>query len=948
MPIQRSPKETQRSEEESGLFKGFPDEAAAKGSNIAADAATASQLNPLFRQRRQVFQKVIRIRDIVDNSDIPVNIAQLRLYSRKLPSLSEEFSNFHNRILAIIPDNEMETQEAECLQFEDVCDFTSTIVEDLLMQYNAPEIKSSAPSQVIIQQQPLKAPIPTFDGKYENWPRFKAMFQDIISRCSDCDAIKLHHLDKALIGAAAGIIDAKTLADNNYTHAWNLLVDRFENPRIIIDSHIGGLLNMKPMKKESHGELRELLDTCTRHVEGLKFMGQTIDVISGLIVVKIAGLLLFKRNSVKVHTATFDSNVILCQFCGEDHYNYLCPEFCKLSLPEKLQNVKDSRVCFNCLRRGHRIAECSSRKSCSVCKKRHHSLLHNDVKKSEENAVSCVRDNTSGPTAHSQQRRRETESTVSSSCSFGGSTILPNVLLLTAMVYLRGKNGKIVLCRAFLDSGAQTNLISMSKYNELGLEGIPVNIDIVGVSSARSKSNRLVEVSLMSTYNNYETELKCLVTPKITGTLPRSQIDIAKWNIPTNLHMADPQFHKPAEVDLLIGIGHFFKLLKGGYIYIAEGLPELRETELGWVVSREIQLGSYVSPQHVNSVTIESLDTIIKRFWEVEEIETEVNQSKEEQECEEFYRRTHKRDQTGRFIVKLPFREIVNQIDDNRSLALRRFMFLEKRLRKDPDIQQQYSDFIKEYESLEHCKEIREADDPPGKLRYYLPHHAVLRPMSSSTKLRVVFDASAKSPSGTSLNDVLQVGAVVQSDLLAILLRFRQYRFVFTADITKMYRQVLVDSNDTSFQRIFWRDQPADPLRVLELVTVTYGTSVAPYLATRSLVQLCEDEKELYPLASRIIKQDCYMDDMLSGANTLEDAVESKHQIQGLLQRGGFPVHKWCANNGTILEGIPEANREKVVQFDPEFANEGIKTLGLIWNPTSDEFRFMLQNCLIL
>lgn len=112
-------------------------------------------------------------------------------------------------------------------------------------------------TQVIVQQQPLKAPIPTFDGRYENWPRFKSMFQDIMSRCSDSDAIKLHHLEKALVGAASGILDAKTLPDNNYSHAWDILIDRYENPRVIIDTHIDGLLAIKKMSKESYKELRE-------------------------------------------------------------------------------------------------------------------------------------------------------------------------------------------------------------------------------------------------------------------------------------------------------------------------------------------------------------------------------------------------------------------------------------------------------------------------------------------------------------------------------------------------------------------------------------------------------------------------------------------------------------------------------------------------------------------
>lgn len=180
----------------------------------------------------------------------------------------------------------------------------------------------------------------------------------------------------------------------------------------------------------------------------------------------------------------------------------------------------------------------------------------------------------------------------------------------------------------------------------------------------------------------------------------------------------------------------------------------------------------------MNCVSIESLNETVKRFWEIEEIDTSPI-SRDEDECEELFRRSCRRDSTGRYIVQLPVRENVHDLSDNRNLALRRFFFLERRLLKDPELHLQYSNFIEEYKSLGHCKEITEANDVPGKLKYYMPHHAVYRPSSSSTKLRVVFDASAKPPSGVSLNEVLKIGPVVQSDLLSILLRFRKHPFLF-------------------------------------------------------------------------------------------------------------------------------------------------------------------------
>ncbi|XP_062541342.1 uncharacterized protein LOC134209373 [Armigeres subalbatus] len=155
-----------------------------------------------------------------------------------------------------------------------------------------------------------------------------------------------------------------------------------------------------------------------------------------------------------------------------------------------------------------------------------------------------------------------------------------------------------------------------------------------------------------------------------------------------------------------------------------------------------------------------------------------------------------------------------------------------------------------------------------------------------------------------------------------------------------MYRQVLVDPSQTSFQRIFWRAQSSDRLRVLELKTVTYGTAAAPFLATRCLTQLCDDEETDFPLAARVIREDCYIDDILSGEKTTERATENRIPIQHMLQREDCPVHKWCANDGSIFQGVSDSERQKLTQIYCLSDNQVMKTLGLLWDPANDRFLF--------
>ncbi|XP_070854972.1 uncharacterized protein [Drosophila suzukii] len=128
----------------------------------------------------------------------------------------------------------------------------------------------------------------------------------------------------------------------------------------------------------------------------------------------------------------------------------------------------------------------------------------------------------------------------------------------------------------------------------------------------------------------------------------------------------------------------------------------------------------------------------------------------------------------------------------------------------------------------------------PDSPHYFIPYQCVLRPQSTSSKLRVVFDASSRTSTQVALNDILFVGPTVQEELYSVLLRFRLHKFAPAADVKKMYRQVLFDEADQNFQIIVWRRDPSESLKIFKLNTVTYGTSQAPYLVIRSLMRLGE------------------------------------------------------------------------------------------------------------
>ncbi|XP_052755148.1 uncharacterized protein LOC128201625 [Galleria mellonella] len=228
-----------------------------------------------------------------------------------------------------------------------------------------------------------------------------------------------------------------------------------------------------------------------------------------------------------------------------------------------------------------------------------------------------------------------------------------------------------------------------------------------------------------------------------------------------------------------------------------------------------------------------------------------------------------------------------------------------------------------------------------GTPHYFLPHHGVYREHSSTTKLRVVFDASAATSSGVSLNDIQQVGPPLQRDLVDILLRFRQHRYTACADVEKMYRQCLLNELQRDLQLIVWRDNPSEPLGIYRLNTVTYGTASAPFLSVRCLKQLALECKD--SAVQQIILNDFYVDDMITGSDDKQELLVLCKKVTDVLSSGGFHLRKWIFNfkcDELLVHQIPNNNASQELTLGE---NVQCKTLGLGWYYASDEFYFNTQ-----
>jgi hypothetical protein len=137
------------------------------------------------------------------------------------------------------------------------------------------------------------------------------------------------------------------------------------------------------------------------------------------------------------------------------------------------------------------------------------------------------------------------------------------------------------------------------------------------------------------------------------------------------------------------------------------------------------------------------MDFKLQRFWEQEEI-IELVRTKEEDTVERHFVETTTRDETGRFVVRLPRHSQDLQLGNTYTMAQHRLQQLERKLTRNQEIREEYMKFIDEYLSLGHMQLVPREDDESydntsKKFIYFLPHHAVLKESSATTKTRVVF-----------------------------------------------------------------------------------------------------------------------------------------------------------------------------------------------------------------
>ena len=840
---------------------------------------------------------------------------------------------------------------------------------------------------------PTKLPaiaLPTFSGDVLKWPTFWNQFKaSVDSNLELPDSTKLSYLRRAIKDPEAEVIMNPSIdGPDTYRRLIKELHLRYQRTKKIHRDLVNKFVQL-PAAKHTSSDLRRLLDAATNCIECLQTTGyfSLEAILSSIIYAKLPykiqtdwdddqpddnkvmpysklvdyvakkaftlsdhhpspktqpaapkGANNSRRKEPAAAKGSNPVNVVTpapgkppayeykweCKLCTpEKHPLHSCPKWVNLTLLQKTAHVALHNCCANCLGIGHTTANCKSHYRCSYCKQKHHSSMH-------QHAVAS-------PSVNALSPGRQ----------------VPDVLLTTTELLILGPNGEEKKVRALIDSGAGISLVTSEVTELLNLPLETTTLRRTVAQGTVTKPLKHLTTLTISPLHNRGLKMICApaVTDTVTAIIPAQPLssDVTDLQHLIGLPLADTTYNIPSSINIILGADMFPSILPAdGRIRKGKtSEPVAVETVFGWTLAGPVpgftrsidavptycllpRVQCEPTPPHEPT-----LDTLLQAILQEEEGPKE--SIIQEEAAEQHYQATTKYlADEQRYEVSLPKKDNIGQLGESKPQAVARYLHTTRAAEK-KNIQQQFQDGIASYLQLGHAEEVPPEEQPPPNA-FWLPMHSVLKLSSTSTKLRVVFDGSAATTSGLSLNQALHVGPTIQATLSDTLLKFRTYPIALNADISKMYREVGLCAADKDLHRFVWKENPASPIKDYRMTRVTFGVSASPFLAIRTLHQTAADHGEDYPKATQHIRDSFYVDDFLGGANNVEEAVQLFHDLRTVLQKGGFDLRKWRSSSANVLSTIP-ADLHEVDPLKTSTATHVIthsKALGLRWDSTSD------------
>lgn len=597
-----------------------------------------------------------------------------------------------------------------------------------------------------------------------------------------------------------------------------------------------------------------------------------------------------------------------CVYC--DRVTHRSWEWDSVTSPvERRRILQNKRLCFNCTGTQHSAFQCRSRATCVHCKQRHHSSI-------------C-----SQPTATGRQIANN--GGVALTATQEGEKVCHPIVLVNL-------NG--MTCRALLDTGATASYASGYILDRLNL--VPTRITrriqtIVGIVTKRAK---IYNVQVNDTKGNNTFPLSATGVDRaelLSVENPNYKEMISKYRHLKGVNMEDIDTKALLPVHVILGASDYAKIkTRESQRTGAIGEPVAEYTLFGWTI---MSPGTETDLDKMFLVQTASND--YEELYRMDILGLEDKSNGDQSVVREEFLEQLSWSPEGWYETSIPWKGDHPPLPSNKSGSLKRLGSLVQRLKK--------TDRLNDYDAIiqEQLKEgiIEEAEIAATGREFYIPHKAVVRESAETTKMRIMYDASARAyDSVPSLNDCLEIGPPLQNQLWKVLLRGRFHLVAIAGDICKAFFQVRIREQDQDALRFHWLDSK-DPLhvRMFRFTRVLFGLGPSPFLLGGVIQHHLNTCRPTNPDRVAEIERELYVDDLISGGGTVQEAKQKKATATEMFRQATLHLHKWHSNVAEL-----ELTEETETGDDLSYAKQqlGIKPrecglLGLKWNKLTDEVR---------
>ncbi|XP_063447017.1 uncharacterized protein LOC134726541 [Mytilus trossulus] len=758
-----------------------------------------------------------------------------------------------------------------------------------------------------------KLDLPHFDGEILQWQTFWDSYESTIHFNSTLTEIqKFSYLKAQLHGHAAQTIEGFALTNANYTTAVNLLKDRFGSPHKIIHAYMKALMDL-PSPSNDLNSLRRYGDHLETYVRGLECLGQTQEMYGALLVpIIISKLPVETRKSI---AREYDSDHITL--------NNLRKAITKEARILEAGQFTD-REGLHTTATFLTEAQCKSQNRCKKCNKKHHTSICG-----EQATDGKGQDSKEKSTVVSLVKTEEPETAVMHTSQH------TSVLLKTAIAPIAyGK--QITEASILFDEGAQRSFITQSIADKLQIR--PSGTDTIELSAFGDKEKNIRHLDTatvqLQTDKGELVNINALIVPDIAVPL-QNQTKYFTRNLPylKNLKLAHPANNADSfEISLLIGADYYWDIVQD-HVIRGNG-PTAVASKIGYLLSGPVIRNgekSLTSSVLLNVTSHHTEESDIEKFWNLESLGICLPQKDDEESFVKTYQQDCIKFENERYSAKLPWKLDHPDLPSNIMIAKARTESTTRRLSREPHLLRKYSEIIEDQMKRGFIEKVNDENDN-GKSTHYIPHHAVKKD-STTTPIRIVYDCSCKkSPDHASLNDCLMSTPPDLNDLTKILMGFRTKKYAISTDIEKAFLHIGLDEKDRDFTRFFWlsdTDNPSSTLTTYRFKSILFGATSSPFILNATLLKhldACNTN------ISAMMKNDLYVDNILSSLENEDDAEKYFVQARSLMSEAGFNLRSWSSNCSKLTDLAKKHNVCEKETF--------VKILGLKWDTVKDTITF--------